>query len=181
MFNKHIFNLVMVFGVMGLLFTLSSCDSTNDTTAQNLDTATVRVQNLTAGQPFGATVVIVHNSNFRLFENGQAATPGLRQLAEDAFTEPIMIEAEAYPDVLQVFIGSGIPPLGSDIVEIEFTSEFNQVSVAQMLVNTNDAFYAARSVTIPATGSTLVRVPAYDAGTESDDEDCEKYSRACMW
>ncbi len=172
MFKKQIFGFFMILGTVGLLITLGACDSDSSTTAQDLDTATVRVQNLTAGQPFGSTVVIVHNSNFRLFENGQAASDGLRQLAEDAFTDPIMIEAEANPDVLQVFVGSSVPPLQSDQVEIEFTPEFNQVSVAQMLVNTNDAFYAARNINIPATGSTLARVPAYDAGTEVDDENC---------
>ncbi len=173
MFKKHIFNIVLVFGVIGVLFTIVSCDSDNSTTAQELDTATVRVQNLTVGQPFGPTVVIVHNANYRLFENGQAASAGLEALAEDAFTDPLRDEAEANPDVLQVFVGDGIPPLQSGEVEIEFTPEFNQVTVTQMLTNTNDAFYAARNVTIPATGSTLSRVPAYDAGTEPDDENCE--------
>ena len=173
MYKKYIFNLVLVFGVMGFLFTLASCDSDNSTTAQDLDSATIRVQNLTVGQPFGPTVVIVHNSNYRLFENGEAASEGLEALAEDAFTEPLVNEAEANPDVLQVFVGDGIPPLQSGEVDIEFTPGFNQVSVAQMLTNTNDAFYAARNLTIPASGSTLVRVPAYDAGTEPDDENCE--------
>ncbi len=173
MFRNNIFGFFMVIGTIALLFGVSGCDSDNETTAQDLDTATVRVQNLTVGQPFGPTVVIVHNSNYRLFENGQAASAGLEALAEDALTEPIVMEAEANPDVLQVFVGEGIPPLQSGEVDIEFTSEFNQVSVAQMLTNTNDAFYAARNVTIPATGSTLARVPAYDAGTEPDDENCE--------
>ena len=172
MSRKHIFNMMLVFGMMGFVFTLSSCDSDDSSTAQDLESATVRVQNLTPGQPFGPTVVIVHNANYRLFENGEPASDGLEQLAEDAFTDPIMMEAEANPDVLQVFVGSAVPPLQSDQVEIEFTSEFNQVSVAQMLVNTNDAFYAARNVTIPSSGSTLARVPAYDAGTEVDDENC---------
>lgn len=169
---KHIFNNILVFSMIGFVFALSSCDSDNSSTAQDLESATVRVQNLTAGQPFGPTVVIVHNGDYRLFENGEPASDGLRQLAEDAFTDPIMLEAEANPDVLQVFVGSGVPPLQSGQVEIEFTSEFNQVTVTQMLVNTNDAFYAARNVTIPQSGSTLSRVPAYDAGTEVDDESC---------
>ena len=173
MFRKHIFGFFMIVGTIALLFGVAGCDNDETSTAQDLDTATVRVQNLTVGQPFGPTVVIVHNANYRLFENGEPASAGLEALAEDAFTDPIVDEAEANPDVLQVFVGDGIAPLQSGEMDIEFTPEFNQVSVAQMLTNTNDAFYAARNVTIPATGSTLSRVPAYDAGTEPDDENCE--------
>ena len=172
MLKKCIYSFVLLLGVTGLLLSVSGCDE--NSTAQDIDTATIRVQNLTVGQPFGPTLVIVHNAQYSLFENGQIASSGLEALAEDAITMTLEEDLADNENVFGTFVGSGpVAPLGSQALDIEFTSEFNQVTVAQMLVNTNDAFYAARNVTIPDSGSTLRRVPAYDAGTEPDDENCE--------
>jgi len=173
MFKKYLYSFTVFLGVVGLMLSLTGCDG--DSTAQDFDTATVTVQNLTASQPFAPTLVIVHNENYSLFENGQLASEGLERLAEDGATMTLEEVLGDDDNVFRTFIGDGaVMPLQSQEVDIEFTSEFNRVTVAQMLVNTNDAFYAARNITIPSSGSSPVaRVPAYDAGTEADDENCD--------
>jgi hypothetical protein len=56
-------------------------------------------------------------------------------------------------------------------VQIATNEEASHISVIGMLVPTNDGFMALNSAHAPETSETI-RVPAYDAGTETNDELC---------
>jgi len=78
------------------------------------------------------------------------------------------------PEVLDVTdSGSPLPPGQSVVVHVETTGGFDHISVAAMLVPTNDGFFAINGVE-GLTGNTTLTLfsPAYDAGTEANDELC---------
>jgi hypothetical protein len=56
-------------------------------------------------------------------------------------------------------------------VEIQASSRFRRISVAGMLVPTNDTFVALNAVNLPIWSQSHT-VPAYDAGSEFNDELC---------
>ena len=133
----------------------------------------VIITNLTRGQIISAPLVISHNKNYRLFTAGNPATPGLAELAEDADTGPLMDHLTTLTSVFDFRVASGgITPGSSATVEIKTKRGFQFVSVAAMLVTTNDAFMAAKGVYARSWGNTDAYARAYDAGTEVNSELC---------
>ncbi len=55
---------------------------------------------------------------------------------------------------------------------VDVQGGFRFLSMAGMLVTTNDAFFALRGARVPAHGIRTFRSPAYDAGSEANNEDC---------
>jgi hypothetical protein len=134
----------------------------------------VTVTNLTRGQVLSPPVAISHNDSFRLFNPGEAASPELAMLAEDAVSDPLLALLGTLPEVLDAQVADGpIPPGESRTVEVHVQGTFKSVTVAGMLVTTNDAFFAARASTLPAGEPTSVRAIAWDAGSEANSESCD--------
>lgn len=141
----------------------------------------VTVTNATSGQVFGPPVVVVHTRNFSLFELGEPASPGLAILAEDAAVETLFEELEANPEVVS-FVVADDPLMPGDSVTLEIQGQFphHYLSIAQMLVTTNDAFFALRGVRVPQghrldprNGDESFLAVAYDAGSEVNSELCD--------
>jgi Spondin_N len=134
----------------------------------------VTVTNLTRGQVFTPILVASHQEGVRLFELGQPASVELEVLAEGGDTGPLASSLRARADVLEVTdSGSPLPPGHSVTLAVRTTARFDHVSVAAMLVPTNDGFLAINGVEGPHGGQTLTLFsPAYDAGTEGNDERC---------
>ena len=133
----------------------------------------VTITNITRGQTISPPIVASHNNNFQLFDLGNAATPGLAELAEEGNTVPL----SAYLDTLDsVYMnntaGGGIGPGESVTVDIETKRRFRRISAAGMLINSNDAFFAIRGVYARSWATVVVDARAYDAGTEFNSEDC---------
>jgi len=136
----------------------------------------VWVTNLTRGQVLAPPVAITHTRDFSLFTLGAPASPGLAALAEDAVVDTLFAELEANDEVLDFAVGDApIPPGATAVLEVESRFPHDLITVTQMLVQTNDAFFAAggapgprgpdqRQVTFYAT--------AYDAGSEANTELC---------
>ena len=134
----------------------------------------VTITNLTRGQIFSPPIVFAHDRNFSLFALGDLASEELAALAEDADLDGLidLISEKDYPyDVA----GGGIMP--GDSVELElkisWRSRLGLISVAGMLVTTNDAFFAAHDVWLLGQRNVVVEAPAYDAGSEYNSENCE--------
>ena len=136
----------------------------------------VTVSNLTNAQPLSPVAVIAHQSGYAVFTIGSAATVGLEELAEGGDNTALLAEADA--DAMVVNSASGgaaIGPAGSETVTINvMQSDLPglQITIATMLVNTNDAFTGlSASVESMATGDVFFGFSAaYDAGTEADTE-----------
>ena len=137
----------------------------------------VTVDNLTNAQPLSPIAVIGHLNGYALFVVGNAATVGFEEMAEGGDNTALLAEADGDANVLVSASGAAaIGPAGTETVSItmlESDVANLEISVATMLVNTNDAFSAldAMDVSSMAVGdSVMVVAIAYDAGTEDDTE-----------
>lgn len=139
----------------------------------------VTVTNLTQGQRFTPILVATHKKGLKLFELGRAASPQLETLAEDGDTAPLTALLRGMPEVLDVTDSGSLLPNGllspgeSVTLSVRTRGAFDHISVAAMLIPTNDAFFAVNGVEGPEGNKVMSLVsPAYDAGTERNDEIC---------
>ena len=133
----------------------------------------ITVTNLTKGQIFSPIFAVSHNHNYQLFEAGQPASGALAALAEDADTTGL--NQFQLGDVDDISESTGpILPGASASVDIEAQNRRRLVSVASMLVVTNDAFLARKNIRLPSRsrGKVSYFARAYDAGSENNDESC---------
>jgi hypothetical protein len=134
----------------------------------------VTVTNLTRGQRFTPIMVASHRQGVRLFELGQPASPELETLAEEGNTMPLKTLLGADPDVLDVTdSGALLDPGASATIKVKTRGGFDHISLASMLIPTNDGFFALNGVEGPRghRGAIYTSV-AYDAGSERNDETC---------
>lgn len=134
----------------------------------------VTVTNLTRGQILSPPLVIAHDSHFKLFTLGEAASAELAALAEDADASGMMALLGTLPQVFDFELGGG-PVLPGEFVtvEIETRGRYRDITVAGMLVTTNDAFFAGSTSMLPRDRSASLTAIAYDAGSEGNTESCE--------
>ena len=134
----------------------------------------VTVTNLTRGQQFTPILVATHKEGVRLFELGTPASSQLKTLAEEGDVRPMTALLLGNPKVLDVVNSGALLNPGSSITQrVRTQGDFENVSVAAMLIPTNDGFFAANDLEGPdETDSITVFSPAYDAGTEINDELC---------
>lgn len=137
----------------------------------------VAVENLTNAQPLSPVAVIAHESGYVIFAVGNPATTGLEEMAEGGDNTLLLAEADGDVNVLATMSGgAAIGPAGSETVMfdvLESDVANLEVSVASMLVNTNDGFsavVAAPAGGLPIGDSWSTTTIAYDAGTEANSE-----------
>lgn len=133
----------------------------------------VTVTNITHGEIFTPVMVATHPREVKLFELGNPASPELAMLAEGGDTAPLSarLMGEGAFDV--VAADDVLPPGGSVTLTVKTSGHSRYVSVASMLVPSNDAFFAVNGVQGPrGHKASMVFSPAYDAGSESNDELC---------
>ncbi|CAM9465739.1 unnamed protein product, partial [Sphacelaria rigidula] len=140
----------------------------------------VRVVNLTYLQPFSPPVVVAHTKDVALFQEGKPANDAIRLMAENGDNSGL-VELLADDAVSPYICGAtvadeAVGPLqtwrGYVDVDTEKCPGKIVFSTVGMLVNTNDAFYGVDSVTLPTDGSVKRFAPAFDAGTEANNELC---------
>jgi len=135
----------------------------------------VTVTNLTRGETLTPLLVASHKAGLKFFELGEPASVPLEWLAEGGVTGPLSDWFMGMPSMVrEVKTSSGpVMPGGSVTVTVAGGGKFDHISVASMLVPTNDGFFALNGVEGPKGNSTLTYYsPGYDAGTEANDEDC---------
>jgi hypothetical protein len=159
---------------------LSACggssDNDNDSDSEN-NTETVsyniEVTNLTSNQPLSPLFAQLHNSEYKAWKIGMAASVGLEMLAEGGDNSALLNGQSSY--VYRSISGAGaIGPGAADMLNIEADmSSSMQLTFISMLVNTNDAFIGRTGIDL----SNLVvgeevkyLLPIYDAGTEGNSE-----------
>ena len=132
----------------------------------------VTITNITPGQTFTPQLVVTHPKSVRLFKVGEPASTELEILAEAGDTEPL---ADAIKNAVfdTKTIGGLLGP--GETAKTVITSRYRRafISVAAMLIPTNDTFVALDSLRLPFYGSLTRFVPAYDAGTEENDQSCQ--------
>lgn len=130
----------------------------------------VTVTNLTHAQPMSPLAAVLHVHATPRFIVGGKASAGLEKLAEGGDNALWLSEAAG---AVSTRSGSDpIAPGGSDSVTLEGNGA-ECISLAAMLVNTNDGFVGANCIDISrlqAGDAISVAGLSYDAGTESNTE-----------
>ena len=134
----------------------------------------ITVTNLTRGQSFTPILVATHKAGVSLFTEGAPASPELALLAEGGNTAPLAAVLGANPDILDTTTIPGLLAPGKSVtVQVKMEDGFDHVSMAAMLIPTNDGFFALNGVRGPKGQKMLsFESPAYDAGSEPNDELC---------
>ena len=133
----------------------------------------VTVQNLTQGTYFTPLLVSAHPSSMKLFSAGMPASAHLQAMAEGgdiSGLEMDMMTAGAMSVANPA--GGLLAPGMSTTAELGDLGAANtQLSIAAMLLPTNDGFVTLNNLTLPtAPGTYTYMLNAYDAGTEANDE-----------
>lgn len=135
----------------------------------------VTVTNITYNQRFTPLLLATHKPEIRFFTLGQPALPELATLAEEGNVAPFRSVLEGSPLVHATAAGNGLLDAGKSIsFRIEGNPWRDRLSLAAMLIPTNDAFMALNAVALPFPGwpTQTYTAVAYDAGSEINDELC---------
>jgi hypothetical protein len=135
----------------------------------------VTVTNITYNQRFTPLLLATHRPEIQLFTLGQAALPELATLAEEGNVAPLRALLDASPLVKATTAASGLlDPGKSATFRIQGNPWRDHLSLAAMLIPTNDAFVSLNAVQLPYPGwpAQTYTAVAYDAGSEVNDELC---------
>jgi hypothetical protein len=98
---------------------------------------------------------------------------GLIDLAENGSNATLMAMLGTRNDVFDFRAGGGpVGPGQSMTIDIQVRGKARYLSVAGMLVATNDAFFALKGLRLKGDKMKRMRVVAYDAGSEANNELC---------
>ena len=142
--------------------------------AQAGNTYQVKITNLTPGQSFTPILIATHSAAASIFLPGTTASAELATLAEEGNVAPLTSLLNSMPaTVMQVVSASGLTTPGvTTTLSIMGGGTFDRLSIAAMLIPTNDAFVGV-NIALPADGELKVVYGfAYDAGSEVNDETC---------
>ena len=168
----------------GLVAVLAIAVATGATTAsaheeQHLRTYRVTLTNLTHGQPLSPPVAATHEGRGRLFRFGKLASDDIAAIAQDGNEAPLAASLSADDDVTDVVdVGTPLTPSGttvgpfSDSVTFDISARpGDRLSLATMLICTNDGFTGLVGGRLPTHGSKTYRLYAFDAGREMNTQD----------
>ena len=163
---------------------LTACGGSDSDTPAEPETPTtdinavyeITVTNATNAQPLSPPAFIIHNDGYPAWETGVAASLGLEILAESGSPEDFISEKQNYALTDAAGDNAVIPGASTSVTLETEWNEGLQVTVATMLVNTNDAFTGTTGLTIGqlAVGESMSQLARiYDAGTEENSETSE--------
>ena len=146
-------------------------------------TYAVTVTNLTSGQPFSPPVLATHRRAAAFFDEGRRANRGIQEIAENG-NNAVLVEAlERDRRIFAVQEGDAplVPVDNPGDTNFNSTATYmitanrwaNHLSVATMLICTNDGFTGVDALTLPSqVGQSITAYTnSYDAGTEMNTED----------
>jgi len=131
----------------------------------------VTLTNLTDSQPFSPGAAATHRPWFHAFEVGELADPAIEAIAEDGNHMPAI---QALTDLTE----DGVVFTDSITFEVD-ARPGDRLSLATMLICTNDGFTGLDGVNLPAHGSVTYHSMGYDAGTEENTEESEHIVDPC--
>ncbi len=134
----------------------------------------VTVTNLTYNQQFTPLLLATHKPDIAFFTPGQPASTELATLAEQGDVGPLRAVLTGSPSTTATEAGNALLNPGQSVTfRIKGNPWRDRLSLAAMLIPTNDAFVALNAVRLPGWGEgTTYTARAYDAGSEVNDELC---------
>ena len=140
--------------------------------AQGRSNFEVAITNITIGQTFTPQLVMTHSNDYRMFELGSPASAALEMMAEGGDTGPLTDEVANFATAVRTVAGL-LGPGETATTVVRGNPGQDMLSVAAMLIPTNDAFLALNGIPLPRFQSAEYLVPAYDAGSEANDQSCQ--------
>ncbi|WP_394130199.1 spondin domain-containing protein [Shewanella maritima] len=136
-----------------------------------MQTYEVTVTNLTANQPLSPVFVATHSADLSLWQAGMSASVALEKLAEGGDSADLA-ELDGLTSSAN---GTGvIMPGMSETISVTLDEEdVASLSLATMLVNTNDAFAGVNAYNLTMLDvdeTSMMSMMVYDAGTEQNSE-----------
>ncbi|MEO6079998.1 MAG: spondin domain-containing protein [Steroidobacteraceae bacterium] len=136
----------------------------------------VTITNLTAGVSFTPLLVATHSARTEIFRLGKPASDELATLAEGGDTQPLQMKLQQSGELLDAVATAGLLAPGASVtVRVQSRGRFDQLSIAGMLLPTNDGFVALNGIRLPwdwDADEYTYTLSAYDAGSEPNDERC---------
>jgi hypothetical protein len=153
----------------------------------DLRTYRVTLVNLTDGQPFSPPVAATHDRDMRMFRVGRLASDELAAIAQAGNQLPMFNLFDNSDDVTDaVDVGAPLTRVGTvvgsfvDTATFEITAERgDRLSLATMLICTNDGFLGLDSVHLPSHGARAFLIDGYDAGRENNTQDSQHLVNPC--
>ncbi len=138
----------------------------------------VSLTNLTHGQIMSPVFIARHDSSADyLYNLGHPASDALAAMAEDAEADGLLEawDPESNGSVGQAMVlaldDGPIPPGKTVTTTFDINDGKSLVSLASMLVSTNDAFVGANGIDMSR--SQTIMLNAYDSGSEANSENCD--------
>lgn len=146
----------------------------------NVQQYKVTITNLTSGQPMTPPVLATHTRKASVFSVGEDSSDEIQAIAENGNNAPLVAALSSSFEVYHVVEGTAplIPDGNPGAVPFESSASFTInargrarfLSIASMLICTNDGFTGVNSVRLPSRKKTIYAV-AYDARSERNTED----------
>lgn len=132
----------------------------------------VTVTNLTKGAVFTPIMVATTRRGATFFQLGETASTELETMAETGNLIPLQDSLDAHDITNSSFLPFLGP--GEQVTQyVETKGRYRYLSIAAMVIPSNDVFFAVNGIAGPRGRNTItVTLPAYDAGTELNDELC---------
>ena len=138
----------------------------------------VKITNITKGITFTPFIVASHQRPSSLFTLGEAASSDLEAIAEGGDTSGLQSTLESASSLRVRDIGTSTGTLAPGASTTVTVKAGRLLTIASMLLPTNDAFVALRNGSVNVRslrrgGTETFTLRAYDAGTEVNDEACD--------
>ena len=135
----------------------------------------ITITNLTRGQTMTSVFVARHDRNAEpLYTLGQPASDGLASMAEDGSASGLRAawNPAEHDSVAEVRVEGGLIRPGQSVtITFDVADGKQLISLASMLVSTNDGFIGANGLDLSS--SKVVYLNVYDAGSEGNSESCD--------
>lgn len=133
----------------------------------------VSITNLTNSINFTPILVSSQRRELSIFELGEPASEDLEAIAEGGDTSLLSATLEADSNVVDIQSTSDLLEPGQSVdVHVSAANGARYISLASMMLPTNDGFIAVNNVATARHGTVTYFSPGYDSGTELNDEMC---------
>jgi Spondin_N len=180
-------------GALILTFATTAASHDGEDDGDELRAYRVTLVNLTDGQPFSPPVAATHDRSMRMFRVGRLASDELAKIAQAGDQVPmfnLFNNSDEVTDTVDVgapltTVGKVVDPPGPpgpfvDTATFEITAEAgDRLSLATMLICTNDAFLGLDAVRLPSHGARAFLINGYDAGRENNTQLSEHLVNPC--
>jgi hypothetical protein len=148
----------------------------------------ITLENRTTGQVLSPGVAATHTKKVTVWTEGSPASEGIRLIAENGEQAVAISELTGRPGVFDVVdiavptnrVGGSAPLPNPQSFEIEASANANRLSLAVMLICTNDGFTGVSGIKLPGGFRAEVHeVGAWDSGTEQNNEEFDQIVDAC--